>query len=180
MRVIALSGSLRSPSNTRSALAVVLEAAEAAGAEVDWLDLDGLPFCDGRPPEAYGPRVDAHRAAVQAADALLIGSPEYHGGMSGLLKNALDLLDADDARGKVVALVATARGDAGAMNTLNHLRQVARWVDAWVLPGQVSVPRAAEAFAPDGTVLRPGLSDELSRLGTELVRYTRLLAQGPL
>jgi NAD(P)H-dependent FMN reductase len=177
MRVLALSGSLRSPSNTRSALTVVLAGAQAAGASVEWLDLDGLPFCDGRPAEAYGARVDAHRTAVRTADALLIGSPEYHGGMSGMLKNALDLLDADDVRGKVVALVATARGDAGAMNTLNHLRQVARWVDAWVLPGQVSVPRAGEAFGPGGTVLRTGLEDELARLGTELVRFARLLAQ---
>jgi NAD(P)H-dependent FMN reductase len=121
MRILAISGSLRSPSNTRSALAAVLAAAEAAGATVEWLDLEGLPFCDGRPAGDYGARVDAHRATVRGADALVIGSPEYHGGMSGTLKNALDLLDADDVRGKVVALVATARGDAGAMNTLNHL-----------------------------------------------------------
>jgi NAD(P)H-dependent FMN reductase len=178
MRVLALSGSLRSPSHTKAALSVALEAATAAGAVVTWADIQDLPWCDGRPSTAYGPRVEAWRAQVRGADAILVGSPEYHGGMSGVLKNAFDLLEADDVRGRVVALVATARGDAGAMNTLNHLRQVARWVDAWVLPSQVSVPRAGEAFDDAGAVLRPGLADELHRLGSELVRYGRLLAQG--
>jgi hypothetical protein len=54
---------------------------------------------------------------------------------------------------------------------------VARWVDAWVLPNQVSVPRAAEAFGPDGAVTREGLDEELHKLGSELVRFARLLAQ---
>ncbi len=54
---------------------------------------------------------------------------------------------------------------------------MARWVDAWVLPNQVSVPRAAEAFGPDGAVTREGLDEELHKLGSELVRFARLLAQ---
>ncbi|MFZ5475859.1 MAG: NADPH-dependent FMN reductase [Myxococcota bacterium] len=178
MRVLALSGSLREPSNTRRALAVSLDAAARAGAETGWLSLDGLPFVDGRPYDQYDGRVATFRKELLAADALLVGSPEYHGSFSGVLKNALDLVEPDELRGKLVGLVATARGDAGAMNTLNHLRQVARWVGAWVLPAQVSVPRAQEAFAPDGRVVREGLAGELEQLGAELVRYGKLLAMG--
>jgi FMN reductase len=178
MRVLALSGSLRPTSTTRHALAAALEAARAAGAEVSWADISELPLCDGREPGAYGPRVDAFRAALTSADALLIGSPEYHGSFSGVLKNAIDLLGPDDLRGKVIALVATARGDAGAMNTLNHLRQVSRWVSAWVLPSQVSVPRASDAFDAAGMPVREGLAEELEKLGQELVRYGKLLAAG--
>jgi FMN reductase len=178
MRVLALSGSLRDPSNTRHALAVALDAAKRAGADTGWLDISGLPWCDGRPQAAYDARVAAFRKELLAADALLIGSPEYHGSFSGVLKNALDLVEPDELRGKLMGLVATARGDAGAMNTLNHLRQVARWVGAWVLPAQVSVPRAQEAFAADGAVTREGLRTELEQLGAELVRYGKLLAAG--
>jgi NAD(P)H-dependent FMN reductase len=178
MRVLALSGSLRDPSNTRRALAVALDAAARAGADTAWLALHDLPWCDGRPYDAYGAPVAAFRKELLAADALLVGSPEYHGSFSGVLKNALDLVEPDELRGKLVGLVATARGDAGAMNTLNHLRQVARWVGAWVLPAQVSVPRAQEAFGPDGGVTREGLQGELEQLGTELVRYGKLLAAG--
>lgn len=176
MRVVALSGSLRPDSTTRVALGIALQAAAAAGAEVGWVEIDGLPWCDGRDAGAYGPRVDRLRAELRAADAILIGSPEYHGSASGVLKNALDLLDGDDLRGKLVGLVATARGDAGAMNTLNHLRQVSRWVNAWVLPQQVSIPRAGEMFTPEGAARRAAIEEELRGLGQEIVRFGRLLA----
>jgi NAD(P)H-dependent FMN reductase len=179
MRVLALSGSLRASSTTRAALGRALSAAAAAGAETGWADPAGLPWCDGRPVEAYGPEVAAFRAQLRAADAILVGSPEYHGSFTGVLKNALDLAGPDDLRGKLIGLVATARGDAGAMSTLNHLRQVARWVNAWVLPAQVSVPNAQEAFDADGNVVREFLAAELDALGKELVRYGRLLGDAP-
>ena len=181
MLVLAVSGSLRAQSTTSRALDLALEGARQAGAEVRSVTLDGLglPWCDGRPEGAsYGPAVDAWRATMIGADAIVLGSPEYHGSMSGVLKNALDLLDKEHMQGKMIGLVATARGDAGAMNTLNHLRHVCRWGDAWVLPSQVSIPRAQDAFASDGAVLREGLSAELMGLGSELVRYARLLRGG--
>jgi FMN reductase len=173
MKVIALCGSRRDPSSTRRGLAVALEAAEAAGAEIGWLELRelDLPFCDGR-SEGYGPEVDAFRAAVASADALIIGSPEYHGSMTGALKNALDLLGPEELRDKMVGLVATARGDAGAMNTLNHLRHVARWMNAWVLPTQVSIPQAHTRLGEDAD---PEIRDRLEKLGQEVVRYGGLL-----
>src|SRR5687768_9405636 len=108
MRVLALSGSLRDPSNTRRAIAVALDAAARAGADTAWLALHDLPWCDGRPYYAYGAPVAAFRKELLAADALLVGSPEYHGSFSGVLKNALDLVEPDELRGKLVGLVATA------------------------------------------------------------------------
>ena len=178
MKVISLCGSLRAGSTTEHALSVALSAAAAAGADVEAVvlrDLD-LPWCDGRSDEAsYGGDAARLRALVDGADALLIGSPEYHGSLTGALKNTLDLLGPDQLRDKMVGLLATARGEAGAMNTLNHLRHVCRWMQAWVLPNQVSIPRAQEAFAADGSVARDGLERELQALGTELVRYASLL-----
>ena len=179
MKVLAICGSMRAGSSTGRAVQIVLEAAQAAGAEVDFLSLSALdlPFCDGRKDEeTYGGDAAAFRSRVLAADAILVGSPEYHGSMTGSLKNALDLLGPQYMRGKMVGLLATARGDAGAMNTLNHLRHVCRWMEAWVLPNQVSVPTSQDAFGPGGEVLRPGLEEELLQLGAELVRYAGLLA----
>lgn len=179
MKVLSLCGSLRAGSNTERALSLALDAAAAAGAEVEALSLRDfdLPWCDGRPDTVpYGGDVERFRARLSAADGLLVGSPEYHGSLSGVLKNALDLLGPGDLRGKMVGLLATARGDAGAMNTLNHLRHIFRWMDAWVLPAQVSIPRAQDAFDADGRVLRPGLVGDLNTLGGEVVRYGGLLA----
>lgn len=176
MHVVALCGSLRADSSTRRALSIALDAAARAGATVSWVETSDLPWCDGRPAGDYGASVTAFRAALTGADALLIGSPEYHGSFSGALKNALDLLEPGDLKGKLIALVASAKGEAGAMNTLNHLRHVARWVDAWVLPAQVSIPVAGEAFSASGEITRPALKAELETLGEELVRFGKLLA----
>lgn len=177
MHVLTLCGSLRADSTTQRALDLALEGATAAGATgqvISLRELD-LPWCDGRPDEAsYGGDVDRLRALVRGADALLVGSPEYHGSLTGALKNAFDLLGPDEIDGKLMGLVAVARGEAGAMNTLNHLRHICRWMNAWVLPHQVSIPRAQEAFGPEG-VTRPGLEQELRSLGSELVRFGALL-----
>ncbi len=178
MRIVTLSGSLRVGSTTARAVALAGEAAVAAGACVTAVALHdlNLPFCDGRPDEAtYGGDTQALRATIQEADGLLIGSPNYHGSMAGALKNALDLLGPEAMRDQLVGLVATARGDAGAMNTLNHLRHVCRWMNAWVIPVEVSIPRAQDAFDAEGGVVRAGISDELTTLGKELVRYAGLI-----
>ena len=177
MNVLTISGSLRAGSTTRLALSIAQRAATDAGATAQEVDLGalGLPLCDGRADESsYGDAVARWRALVADADLLLIGSPEYHGSLTGALKNALDLLGPDQLRGKMVGLLATARGDAGAMNTLNHLRHICRWMNAWVLPHQVSIPRASEALDAAG-VSRPGLEGDLEKLGSELVRFGKML-----
>ena len=171
MTILALCGPLRSPTSTRRGLEIALAAAARAGAETGWLSIEGLPFCDGRDGD-YGPEVAAFRAAAASADALLIGSPEYHGSMSGVLKNALDLLGPDELRGSTVGLLATARGDAGAMNALSHMSHVARWMNALVLPTQVSVPRAHERLGPE---VRADTRARLEQLGRELRRYAALM-----
>jgi FMN reductase len=179
MKVLVMVGSMRERSTTRHALAIAADSAIGAGADVDWADLKdlALPFCDGRVDRtSYGPSVTLWTERVRTADAFLVGSPEYWGSMPGGLKNAIDLLEPDEFRGKMVGLLAVARGDAGAMNTLNQLRHVFRWVGAWVLPTQVSIPRAREAFDDEGRAVRPGLEGELVELGREVVRYAHLLA----
>jgi len=179
MKVLSLCGSLRPHSSTERALGAALAAAAAAGADTQALLLRELtlPFCDGREDnDSYGGDARRFRAAVLGADALLVGSPEYHGSLSGPLKNALDLLAPAELKGRMVGLLATARGEAGAMNTLNHLRHIFRWMEAWVLPNQVSIPLAQQAFDERGAIVRPGLAADLDALGREVVRYAGLLA----
>lgn len=181
MKVTSLCGSLRPTSSTERALSLALDAARDAGATVEALNLRelDLPLCDGREDlTTYGGDTARFLAIIADSDALLVGSPEYHGSLTGTLKNALDLLRKDELKGKMVGLVATAKGEAGAMNTLNHLRHILRWMDAWVLPHQVSIPKAQEAFSQDGQVVRAGLEGDLRALGAEVVRYAGLLQGG--
>ena len=171
MNVLSICGSLREGSSTGMALDIAVEAARDLGAQVEVLHLRDLelPYCDGRDDESsYGGGVPELIEMVRRADGLIIGSPNYHGSFTGVLKNALDLLGPDAIRDKIVGLVATARGDAGAMNTLNHLRHVCRWMNGWVLPVEVSIPRAHESLV--GSV-DDKVRQKLVGLGRELVRY---------
>ena len=180
MKVVTICGSLRPDSTTARALMVASEAARVAGADIEVVHLGALnlPFCDGRADElSYGGGAEAFIRQVRSADGLLIGSPNYHGSIAGVLKNALDLLGPDAIRDKLVGLLATARGDAGAMNTLNHLRHVCRWMNGWVIPAEVSIPRAHEIIGSADDELPPGLDAELRKLGRELVRYASLMGR---
>lgn len=175
MKVLAICGSLRDGSSTARALEIASASAAAAGAEVVSVHLGALdlPFCDGRSDEqSYGGDFTAFADMVRSADGLIIGSPNYHGSIAGVLKNALDLLGPDAIRDKLVGLIATARGDAGAMNTLNHLRHICRWMNGWVIPAEVSIPRAQLVMGEDPD---EAIRAQLVSLGQELVRYNGLL-----
>ncbi len=177
LRVVALSGALRAHNMTRRALEVALRGAASEGAQTELLDLSAMeiPFCDERPDEStYPPDVQRLRGAVAAAHGILLGSPEYHGSMSGALKNALDLLGFEQFEGKMVGLVAVAGGSQSATGTLAHMRTVCRHLHAWVAPRQVSISRAKDAFGADGHLKDPDHEERLLELGREVAHYARL------
>jgi NAD(P)H-dependent FMN reductase len=133
--VLAICGSLRDESATRVALSVALEEAASTGASTELLDLrqfDLPPLDADRDAEGQG---DGRRllAAVADADALLLGTPVYHGSYSGVLKNALDYCGFDEFEHTTVGLLAVA-GGAFPVTALEHLRSVGRALNAWVMP----------------------------------------------
>jgi FMN reductase len=95
--------------------------------------------------------------AVRSADGLVIGTPAYHGGVSGLVKNAIDLLEdlSGDARcyldGRPVGLVVTAYGWQACGVTLSALRSIVHAMRGWPTPMAIAVNMAADnPFGPDG------------------------------
>lgn len=177
IRVLALVGSLRPHSYTRRAVEIALEGARGAGADVHLLDLSGLvlPFRAGSEPAA-GDDVARLRHEVRQAQGILWGSPEYHGSFSGVLKNALDLTEVEDWRGKVVGLVGISGGSSGPAATLAALRNVSRALDAWVVPHQVAIASAYKAFDEHGQTKSADLRDRLVELGRELVHFAQVFA----
>jgi len=170
--VVALCGSQRDGSYTRTALEHALSAARAAGARTTLLDLRELDL----PP--FDPDLDEQGAsadltsAVREADVLLLGTPVYHGSYSSTLKNALDYCGSDEFEAKTVGLLAVAGGSTYA-STLDHLRVIARSVHAWVLPHQVGIPKASSAFA-EGELVDEALRARVERLGEEAVAYANI------
>jgi NAD(P)H-dependent FMN reductase len=170
--VAAVPGSLRTESYTRLALDRALDAAEATGADTELLDLRAFdlppldPDVDGQGDAA------AFTRRVREADAVLLGSPMYHGSYSGVLKNALDHCGFDEFEGKTVGLLGVA-GGAFPITALEHLRSVCRALDAWVLPHQAAIPRASAAFE-DGRLVDDTLAARVDTLGRRIVEYATI------
>lgn len=172
IRVVGLSGSLREESFTRRVVQIALQGAEAAGAEVEFLDLreHPIPLLDDK-SEVVPEEVAWMRDKVEAAHGIILGTPEFHGSYSGVLKNALDWMGFDHFEGKIVGLVAVSGGGIGGIAAMEHLRTVIRAIHGWVVPTQAGVPKAWQEFDE-------GLDDRLQKrieaVGGEVTHFAAL------
>jgi len=163
MKILAIAGSLRRDSHNRRLL---LAAAELLPRDVDFElfeDLKAVPPYDEDDDLEPAPAAVARlRAAIAAADALLIATPEYNSSIPGQLKNALDWASRPIAtnvlRNKPVAVVGASTGAFGAVWSQAELRKVLAATGARVLDVELAVGHAAERF------------DERGRLADESVR----------
>ncbi|MFB6177068.1 MAG: NADPH-dependent FMN reductase, partial [Halobaculum sp.] len=144
VHVAGLVGSLKDRSVTRVAVDHALSAAESGAATTDLIDLRSLdlPTFDADDPDAGdAPEL---RERLRAADAVVVGTPMYHGSYSSPLKTALDYAGFDEFENTTVGLVAVA-GGAFPITALDHLRSVMRALDSWVVPFQAAVPKSSGA-----------------------------------
>jgi FMN reductase len=176
VKIVGIAGSLRPDSYSQIALNVAAQKLAALGAEVEILDLRQmqLPFCDGGTEYPNHPDVKRLQDAVSSADGLILVSPEYHGSISGVLKNTLDLMSFDQLSGKVAGFISILGGQVNS-NALNDLRVILRWVHAWAIPEQVAIGQAWQAFTPDGKISDEKLSKRLDQFALSLVENTRKL-----
>jgi NAD(P)H-dependent FMN reductase len=179
VRIVGLCGSLRTGGFTRMALNVALAGASERGAAAELLDLHGfdLPFCAGEVGELQGNAgVESLRHKIAGASGVILATPNYHGTLSGVLKNALDLMSMREFEGKVVGLVGVSGGRMGGASTLNSLRAIGRALHAWVIPWEAWVYDASTAFAPDGSPKEVATEQRLKDVGRKVARLTRMLA----
>lgn len=168
-RVVAVRGSLRDESRTRIATNVALEAAAAAGATTEFVDLRSYDLPGLNAAETDVPDAEDLREAVSRPESVLIGTPNYHGSYSGSLKNALDYCRRNEFEGTTVGLLEVAAGDFPG-SALTHLRTVTRTLRAWPLPTKVAIPDSHALIDDDG-IGDPDTADRTRRLGRELVDY---------
>ena len=176
LRVVGLCGSLRQGSTTHAALTLALAGAAEVGVAVELLSLNTyqLIFHGAIADEAdYPPDVFKLKEKVKRADGILLGTPEYHGSFSGVLKNALDLMGFDEFENKVVGLIGVSGGRMGAGSALSMLRTVATTLRAWVVPNDVSIPRAAAAFDENGNLHDAELETRVKAVGRQVAQFAR-------
>lgn len=175
-RVLGVLGSVTPPGRLRRALETSLEAT-AAGAEARLIDLreQRLGFADGRPPAQLGDDTPAVVAAIAAADAVIFASPVYRAGISGSLKNLLDLTPLDALAGKPTAILAMGATRHHALGVDSQLRMTLAWFGALVMP--VGVYLDSSDFVQGA--LAPAARAELQALAQGLLRLTDAVASLP-
>ncbi len=176
LHILAVCGSLNPVSRTKMALALALKGAEEYGADTRLIDLRDykLVFYGEVEEKDYPPDVFRLRKEIKESDGIIFGTPEYHGSMSGILKNMLDLMSQEQLEAKIAGVVGVAGGHTGAINSLNTMRTVGRNLHFWVLPQEVSVAESSKAFNEDGSVNDADIEQRLLNLGRQVVKFASL------
>jgi FMN reductase len=161
----------------------VLNAAQRSGARTKLISgaLLQLPLYQPENPErSEGARYLVGELAL--ADGIVLGSPGYHGSISGLVKNALDY--AEDLRtdsrpyfsGRAVGCIATAGGWPGAVNTLGALRDIVHALRGWPTPLGAAINAADQVFDAAGNCLVPRVAQVLDLMAEEILSFARSAA----
>jgi FMN reductase len=177
--VVGIGGTTRNASSTDRALRLALAAAEEAGARIHTFNGPFLSRLPHFTPEHHG-RSEQQRQLlelVRQADGLIVASPGYHGGVSGLVKNALDLLEdlRGDERcyldGRAVGCVVTAAGWQAAVTTLEALRSIIHALRGWPTPYGATLNTAEPLFDADGICKDPKALNALATVGRQVVEF---------
>jgi FMN reductase len=176
IRIAGVCGAMGHGSTTSKALAIALKGAAEYDADTSLLELHAfnLVFAGSMPPDEYPPDVLRLRQAIRESQGIILATPEYHGSLTGALKNMLDLMSIDDFETKIVGLVGIAGGHVGAINSLNTMKTICRNLHCWVLPQDVSIANSGNAFDENGAMKDPALEDRLLNLGRQLVKFASM------
>src|SRR3712207_4579286 len=177
MRVLGISGSLRRGSHNRRLLRAAGDALPPGAELVEWDGLRELPAFDEDLEDRPPPVVRELLEAVDAADALLIATPEYNASLPGALKNAIDWASRpfpdNVLRAKPSAVIGASTGLFGAVWAQAEVRKTLKASGANVLEVELPVGMADSAFDEDGGLVDPDLANRLSHVVADLVREVR-------
>jgi FMN reductase len=178
--IVAVGGTLRSGSSTEKAMRYVLSVMERAGARTSLITGAALelPMYQPENPQRC-PAAQDLVAQLSRADGIIVGSPGYHGSISGLVKNALDY--AEDLRadprpyfsGRAVGCIATAGGWPGAINTLGALRDIVHALRGWPTPLGAAINTSDKVFDDTGACTSPRVAQMLDMIAGEVMEFAR-------
>jgi len=166
--VLGVAGSTRRGSYSTQALKIALEHAKKQWAEVRLLEIANMPLYDPNAPASK--EVELVAKAVSWAYAFIIASPDYHGSMSGALKNFLDHFYEEFA-GKIFGFI-VASHEKG-LTVMDQMRTAVRQCYGWSMPYGVSV-NGPQDFT-GGELVNARLSKRMQMMARDLVVYGRLL-----
>ncbi|MFQ5575190.1 MAG: NADPH-dependent FMN reductase [Terriglobia bacterium] len=188
LRILAFAGSTRADSYNKKLVKVAAEGARAAAADVTLVDLRDypLPLFDQDLEAAEGLPDNARKLKeiMLNHEGFLIASPEYNSSITPLPKNTIDWVSRPSNgekaltayEGKVAAIMSASPGRLGGLRGLFHLRSILSNIGVLVIPDQVAIGEAHEAFGPDGNLVDEKQQASVEGLGksiTKLLNWNR-------
>ena len=179
-KILAFAGSTRVESFNKKLVKIAAMGARKAGAQVTYVDLKDfpMPLYDGdlEIQQGLSDNVKKFRALLMGHDGLLISAPEYNSGISGVLKNTIDWasrpLPGEVSLacfvGKVAVIMSASPGELGGLRGLVQVRSILSNIQVLVLPEQVAIPKANEAFNAEGTLKDVKQQAAIEALGRSL------------
>jgi len=188
-KILALAGSLRKGSFNKMMVRIAADAARAAGAEVTLLELNDfpMPVYDGDiEAKGFPETVVRLNKIFREHHALLLASPEYNSSISGAFKNTIDWISRPEPGpphvpnvaafdGKVAAIMSASMGELGGLRGLVALRSMLGNIKVIVLPEQVTISKAQEAFDQAGNLKEPRKLEQIRALAIRLVHVASKL-----
>ena len=179
-KIIAFAGSTRKDSCNKKLVKIAAEGAREAGAEVTIIELEDypLPLFDEDLEKSEGLPENGRKLKdlFLEHNGLLISSPEYNSSYSGVLKNTIDWLSRpvdgypplECFADKVAVLMAASPGSLGGLRGLVHVRSLLGNIKVTVLPNQIALISAFNAFENDMTLKDAKMHDRIKELGKKL------------
>lgn len=184
-RIVAFAGSTRESSYNKRLVKIAANSARESGADVKLIDLRDLPMPlfdeDLEAKEGKNEFAREFKQLLIDSDGILISSPEYNGSISAVLKNAIDWATRADEgeapgslpafRGKVVSLMSASPGGLGGLRGLVHLRAILGGLGCIMLPAQLAVSAAHDAFDESGNLKNEKQQQQILNQGQELSKF---------
>ncbi len=188
-RILAFAGSTRRESYNKKLLKIAAAGASSTNADVTVLDLRDYPmplFDEDLEKESGAPESAVKlKKLFLEHDGLLIASPEYNSSITAVLKNTIDWVSRSAPgeqalaayKGKVATILSASPGALGGLRGLVHLRAILGNIGVIVLPDQIAIPKAYEAFNEDGTLKDPKQQATVQNLGSTLAQLITKLSK---
>lgn len=180
--IVGIGGTLKENSSSENASRMLLRYAREMGAETQMFASTDLVLPSYDPGMTFrDPRAVKLISALRQANGIVLSSPSYHGGISGLIKNALDYTEdmKADARpyfaGRPVACISCGAGDQGANMTLTSLRMTVHALRGWPTSMGAAINTAPAVFDAQGECINEKVAILLRVMAEQLMRFTRML-----
>ena len=181
-KILAFAGSTRTDSFNKKLIKIAATGAREADADVTIIDLCDfqMPIYDGDLEIKDGLPSSARKLKdiMLAHQGLLISSPEYNSSISGVLKNTIDWTSRQSDgesplacfKDKVAGLMSASPGGLGGLRGLVHVRAILENIGVMVIPNQVAISKAHEAFNLDGTMKDQKQEQQVKKIGADLTQ----------